>query len=90
MLCGIVLPKSKAYPEQYSTILNSSSLKDLKIKTYKSNIKNLEKENKKLNKQNKELNKELKKVKKLNNKLINSNSWKITKPIRSVRNKIRK
>ena len=78
------------FAEQYSTILNSSSLKDLKIKTYKSNIKNLEKENKKLNKQNKELNKELKKVKKLNNKLINSNSWKITKPIRSVRNKIRK
>lgn len=69
--------------KQYNLVLKIKTFKEFKLNDYSIKIKSLEKENKKLNK-------ELKKVKKQNKKLINSNSWKITKPIRSVRNKIRK
>ena len=69
----------KSYKE-YNLILNSNSFKEY---DYKLHINKLKKENKKLNKK-------LKKVKQLNKSLINSNSWKITKPIRSIKNKLKK
>jgi len=68
-------------------LLNSNSFKEY---DYKLHINKLKKENKKLKKENKKLNKKLKKVKQLNKSLINSNSWKITKPIRSIKNKLKK
>ena len=76
----------KSYKE-YNLILNSNSFKEY---DYKLHINKLKKENKKLKKENKKLNKKLKKVKQLNKSLINSNSWKITKPIRSIKNKLKK
>ena len=39
-----------------------------------------------LNKENKKLNKENKKLKKKQVEILNSNSWKITKPLRKIRN----
>ena len=44
--------------------------------------KKLRKENKKIKRENKKLRKENKKIKKLNKSLLNSSSWKITKPLR--------
>lgn len=53
-------------------------------------IKELKKEIKKLSKQNKKLKKEIKKTKKINNQLLNSNSWKLTRPLRKLTNIVKK
>ena len=55
---------------------------------YKLNCKkqDLEKELKKLTKANEKLKKENKKLKKLNNEILSSTSWKMTKPLRKIRN----
>ena len=42
-----------------------------------------------LKQQNKKLKKENKKLKKKNKNLLSSNSWKITKPLRKIRNKFK-
>lgn len=49
-------------------------------------IKDLKKEKKKLLKENKKLKKEIKKLKKENKEILNSKSWKVTKPLRKIRN----
>jgi glycosyltransferase involved in cell wall biosynthesis len=51
-------------------------------------VKNYDLENKidKLNKKNRKLERSIKKYKKLNKKILNSRSWKITKPLRNLRN----
>lgn len=49
-------------------------------------IKDLKKEKKKLLKENKRLKKEIKKLKKENKDILNSKSWKLTKPLRKIRN----
>ena len=53
-------------------------------RSYKNN--NLEKRIKKLYKSEKKKNKEIKKLKNKNKKILNSTSWKITKPMRSLTN----
>ena len=55
---------------------------------YKLNCKKfeLEKELKKLTSDNKKLKKQNRKLKKLNDELLNSSSWKMTKPLRKIRN----
>ena len=45
--------------------------------------------NKKIKKENKKIKKENNKLKKLNNQMINSHSWKLTKPLRYIVNKIK-
>lgn len=49
-------------------------------------INSLKNKNNKLSAQNKKLKKENNDLKKLNNELLNSTSWKITKPLRSIKN----
>lgn len=53
----------------------------LKIKNYE-----LATQNKRLASKNKKLNKKIKKYEKLNNKLLNSKSWKLTNPLRNIVN----
>lgn len=70
----------------FDFVMNSENHMEysLKLENY-----DLIKKNKKLNKNNKELTKKLKKQKKINNELLNSNSWKLTKPFRSITNRFR-
>lgn len=49
-------------------------------------IKKLKKKIKKLNKENKQLKKDYEKSKKINDEIVNSKSWRITKPLRKIRN----
>ncbi len=58
----------------------------LKKKILENNITKLENKNKKLIKENKKLNKNITRLNKENKKLLSSNSWKITKPLRKIRN----
>ena len=58
--------------------------KQKKLDTLKKKQEKLEKENKKLEAENKQLKKEIKSEKKAFKELSNSNSWKITKPIRKI------
>ena len=52
--------------------------------------KSLDRKNKSLNKKNKELKNNLKKSKDKNQQILNSNSWKITKPLRAPKQLIKK
>ena len=67
--------KVKWYDLEFNEMKNSLLHQ---IKTLKNNEKKLKSENKKLKKDNAEL-------KKLNDELLNSTSWKITKPLRAIR-----
>ena len=70
----------------------SNELYDLKMNNENLNneLKSLKKKNKKLKKDNNKLKKEIKKLNKLNESLLSSNSWKLTKPLRSFMNFFRK
>ncbi len=70
----------------------SNELYDLKMNNENLNneLKSLKKKNKKLKKDNNELKKEIKKLNNLNESLLSSNSWKLTKPLRAFRNFFRK
>lgn len=81
---------TKQMSEEYFKIYENINNHELNIQNLKKENKRLIQDNNRLSKENKKINSNLKKVKKLNKQLINSNSWKITKPIRSVKNKIRK
>lgn len=63
-----------------------------KLNNENSNLRNnnskLKKDNKKLKAKNKKLKKEIKKTKKLNEEILNSSSWKVTKPLRKLRRDI--
>lgn len=77
---------------------NSSCFKNgfndelFKLNNENSNLRNnnskLKKDNKKLKAKNKKLKKEIKKTKKLNEEILNSSSWKVTKPLRKLRRDI--
>ena len=79
------------------SILNSNSINDY---NYKIKIHILKKENKSLINENTMLkkhlkkykieNRNLKKYKDMNKEILNSNSWKITKPLRKFKNLIKK
>lgn len=82
---------NKELVENVNHVLNSNSYKEYLLNLELSNLKNeniklnklfikLKKENERLNRKNNYLEKE-------NYKLINSNSWKITKPLRNLKNK---
>lgn len=62
------------------------------LKVDKLKIKNnaLRKENKRIIAQNEKLKKQNENLKKLNEEVLNSTSWKVTEPLRSVSNKIKK
>ncbi|MBQ9025721.1 MAG: glycosyltransferase [Methanobrevibacter sp.] len=64
-------------------ISSSNNFDEFKLK-YK--MLNLENEFNTLKNQNKNLKKQNKKLKKLNSQLLNSTSWKMTKPLRKIRN----
>ena len=70
----------------------SNELYDLKTNNENLNkeLKSLKKKNKKLKKDNNKLKKEIKKLNKLNESLLSSNSWKLTKPLRAFMNFFRK
>ena len=57
-----------------------------KIKKLKNKNKKLNNKNKKLNNKNKKLDSESKYYKNLTDEILNSNSWKITKPLRKIKN----
>lgn len=67
----------------YDAVINNETYDEaiLIVKNYQ-----LERKIKKLNKENKKLKKSIKKYDKLNKKIINSRSWKITKPLRGIKN----
>ena len=67
-------------------ILISNNYKEFDSKTYDEKVK---KENKKLKKENKKLKKENKKLKKKQKEILNSKSWKITKPLRTMKKLMR-
>ena len=64
-------------------IVSSGNYHEFKAKC---DLLKLEEELEKLNNQNKKLKKENKKLKKINDELINSTSWKMTEPLRKLRN----
>lgn len=68
--------------EKYANFNGENNVYDPKEKAYE----DLEK----LNLKNKKLNKKLKSLKKENNEVLDSTSWKLTKPLRSVTNKFKK
>ncbi len=71
----------------YNNLLNSETFEEYTfISELKKEHEELVLKNKKLKKRNNKLNKKLKKSNKLNKEIISSNSWKITKPLRKVRN----
>jgi len=74
----------------FLNVIKSNSYEEYKTKTKIYKLENkikLEKEiNSKLLKENKKLKNKLKKEQKKNKKLISSKSWKITKPLRKIRN----
>lgn len=71
----------------YKNILYSETFKEYDyINKLKKKHEELQLENKKLRKRNKKLNKKLKRLNKINKEILSSNSWKITKPLRSIRN----
>ena len=73
----------------YSLVLKSDDPLDiiLNIENYdlKNKIEKLREKNSKLKEKNKQLKKENRKLKKQNDEILKSNSWKITKPLRSIR-----
>ena len=72
----------------YNVLLNSETFEEYKYNSYINNLKEeyneILNENKKLRKKNEELNKKLIKIEKVNNNILSSNSWKITKPLRVI------
>lgn len=64
---------------KYDSILNSTSYEEYKLKI---NTNSLERKNRKLEKENKKLIKKNKKIKKRQKQILNSKSWKMTKPLR--------
>lgn len=64
-------------------IVSSGNYQEFKAKC---DLLKLKEELEKLNNQNKKLKKENKKLKKINDELINSTSWKMTEPLRKLRN----
>ena len=67
----------------FNNIVNSRTCEELIL--LMSNF-NYEKDNKKLRSKNKKLKKEVENLKKENISLLNSTSWKLTKPIRFFKN----
>ena len=67
--------------KDYHLILREIDFLNLAINLYKNDIDKLRTENQKLKKQNKKY----KKYKKLNDSILSSNSWRLTKPLRSFK-----
>ena len=67
--------------EEYNKIINSSSFENYMLL---GKIKKLENSNKKLKRENKSLKAKNKKLSKTNKKITSSNSWKATKPLRTL------
>ena len=80
--------------QKHKLIIESESLKEFnekyqlqnEINKLKNDNKELNEKNKKLNEKNKKLNEKNKKLKRKQDEILNSNSWKITKPLRKIRN----
>ena len=75
--------------KDYHDILTENNFLNSSLKNHKKKLKKSQKKNKKLKKQNKKLKKENKKLKKSYKSLLNSLSWKITKPLRGLFNLFR-
>ena len=73
--------------EEYNWIINSNSFEGYMLLR---KIKNLENKNKRLKKKNNALKTKNKKLAIENKRLLSSNSWKVTKPIRTLTNKFNK
>lgn len=83
--------------KRYNLVLESDSLEEYKSKEYDIRIEEyikkndrLEKETEKLKKEKRKLNKELNEQKKLNESILTSTSWKVTKGFRKSTNILRK
>ena len=83
--------------DRFNLVIQSNSLEEYKTNLYELEIKGLKakndklkKQNKKLKKENKELNNSLSEEKKLNQSILLSKSWKMTKYFRQVTNYLRK
>ena len=73
--------------ESYNLIINSSNYENYLLLR---KIKKLEKSNKTLKRKNKALKAKNKKLSKTNKELMSSSSWKVTKPLRSLNNLVKK
>ena len=69
----------------YNMIIETSNIHEFQLRF---EILNLKKEIKKIEKQNEKIKKESKHLKTLNDEIIYSNSWKLTKPLRKIMNLI--
>ena len=83
--------------ERYLNVVKSNTLKEFKLYEDKrrnakinSKYKSLLNNKKKLNKENKKLKKEINKSKKLNKEILSSKSWKVTNPLRNLKNSSKK
>lgn len=87
---GDYLGKNTFIRRRFELVLESETLEEFKPKyeilLLDNEVKKYEKKIKKLQKDNSKLKKENKKLKKENNDILNSRSWKITKPLRKIRN----
>ena len=75
--------------EKYANFNGENPFYDSKEKIYE-DYENLNKESEDLSKESKKLKKQVKDLKKVNNSILNSNSWKLTKPLRVVVRKFKK
>ena len=93
----------KSLPDEsinrYNSVMEADNLAEFELKNEIKNLQsknkglnkkvnNLKKDNKKLNAQVKKLKKENKHLKNFKKSVINSKSWKLTKPLRSLKNKL--
>lgn len=93
----------KSLPDEsinrYNSVMEADNLAEFELKNEIKNLQsknkglnkkvnNLKKDNKKLNAQVKKLKKENKHLKNFKKSMINSKSWKLTKPLRSLKNKL--
>ncbi|MGN1362807.1 MAG: glycosyltransferase family 2 protein [Methanobrevibacter sp.] len=83
-----IIPKKEI--ELYNMTINSKSFSEFKREYYKSENKKIENKIKNLENENKKLDNKIKKIKKENEIILNSNIWKITKPLREIKKYIKK
>ena len=94
---GSYLGENTYHRRRYDLVLSCETFEEFRpkyevlvleneIKTYKNMIIKLEKDNSKLKNKNHQFKKEIKSLKKERKEILNSKSWKITKPLRKINN----
>ena len=76
--------------EEFNIVCESNNINTCKLNLLQFEINNLKSENQKLNNNYKKLKNDNYYLRKLNNELLNSSSWKITKPLRTFKRIFRK